>query len=286
MDLKTQRRNKNFPYFAPLWGSLWSNPWERWGLPIFCSLLSTLCVLALWIGIAGGIPGTEKFQFPTPMEVLGVLQEDPDLWLGAMKTTLFLCILGTLISIFLGIVLTILLYLLPTLKRFLHPILVSTKSIPMYVVAPMLVFPLGQSKATGVIVVVLVTFLPVFISMGRGMQQVDPVLYTYLEIAGASRWQRLIHLALPSSLGACLSGIELALISGVNGAVLAESIGAGQTDGIGYIARESSHFNFHTGRLFAAALLLVLTTLVLLFMVHVVSYLGFRRLKKWQGALG
>lgn len=260
----------------------WGGIGNRWPA-FFCFLLGILCIFCIWVGLAT-ISKTRGWGYPYPTEAFRALVQDYEILWECTKTTMSLSLIGTVASVVFGIPMTILLYLLPTLGRCFQPILTATQNVPSPLWALLLVLPLGMNVGTGLFIVFLSTFFPIFVSMSNGMQQVDPGLQTYLKIAGASRWQHLIHLALPSSIGPCFSGLRLAFTYSIWAGIWAEGIGIGENRrGIGWVVRESSRVNFRMDRLFAATFLLVISGLIFVAVLYVVFYFVFRRSRKWGG---
>ena len=86
-----------------------------------------------------------------------------------------------------------------------------------------------------------------------GLRAVDPDLGRAMRTLGATLGWVFCHVALPGALPALFSGLKLAAVFSVTGAVVAEYVGADR--GLGYLA-EFTTAQFRTAESFAAILLL------------------------------
>jgi NitT/TauT family transport system permease protein len=126
----------------------------------------------------------------------------------------------------------------------------------------------------------LVAFFPVLSNTTQGIRSTDHNLLNLFELYGASPWQTLIHLKLPSALPYFLTGLRisggLALIAAVVAEFTAGSAGA--NSGLAFRLLESQ-FRLNIPRLYAALLLLSFTGVLIFFATSFVSWL---LLRKWH----
>ena len=61
----------------------------------------------------------------------------------------------------------------PAVRKGLYPILVVTQTVPMIVMAPILIIYMGFGMAPKILTVVLMCFFPVAVSFADGLQRVD-----------------------------------------------------------------------------------------------------------------
>jgi len=123
-----------------------------------------------------------------------------------------------------------------------------------------------------------VAFFPILSNMVAGLKSVDHNLLNLYDLYGASRWQTLIYLKIPSSLPYFMAGLRigggLALIAAVVAELAARS--AGQGAGLAFRLLESQ-YRLNIPRLFAALLLLTGTGVAIFGLTSLISWLTLRR---------
>jgi ABC-type nitrate/sulfonate/bicarbonate transport system permease component len=140
-----------------------------------------------------------------------------------------------------------------TLERSLYPFVIASQTIPIIVIAPLLLIWVGYGLAPKIIVVALIAFFPIVVNMVDGLKSADPDVVHLLRILGANRWQIFVKVQLPSSLPFLFSGLRVAMAVSVIGAVIGEWVGSSQ--GLGYLMIRSKP-QFLTERVFAAIVVL------------------------------
>jgi len=118
-------------------------------------------------------------------------------------------------------------------RRWLHPVLVASQALPVFALAPILVLWLGYGPGSKVAMAVLIIYFPLTASLYDGLRRTDPNLLDLAALAGATPWQRLRWVRLPSALPAFGSGLRVAAAVAPIGAVVGEWVGASR--GLGYL---------------------------------------------------
>lgn len=113
-----------------------------------------------------------------------------------------------------------------TLDRLLSPFIVTSQTVPVVAVAPLLVIWFGSGLTSKVLVCALITFFPTLVSTMVGIRSVDPDLRDLMRSLRAGRWQVFRLLELPSALPVIVGGLKLSVILSVVGAVVGEFSGA------------------------------------------------------------
>jgi ABC-type nitrate/sulfonate/bicarbonate transport system permease component len=155
-----------------------------------------------------------------------------------------------------------------TLERALYPLVIASQTIPIIVIAPLLLIWVGYGLAPKVIVVALIAFFPIVVNMVDGLQAVDPDIVNLLRTLGASRWQIFVKVRLPASLPLFFSGARVAIAVSVIGAVIGEWVGSSQ--GLGYLMIRSKP-QFLTERVFAAMIILCAMGVALFVLVRMIE---------------
>lgn len=155
------------------------------------------------------------------------------------------------------------------------PYVVTSQVVPKLALLPLLVVWFGFGLAPTIVVTAMICFFPLLETTLTALLQVPAAQLELLRALGASRWQTLWRLKLPSGLPAILAGLRIAVVLALVGAVVGEFIGT--TTGLGalVIAAQGS---MDTPLLFAA---LVLITALGLLAYGAVLLLERRLLRAW-----
>ena len=223
---------------------------------------AALLVLALLGGweLYADLGGIDQFLLPAPSDVAASLWTDRGLLWDNFTVTAGEVLLGIAVSLAAGVALALAIHLSRTLRRATYPLLVASQTIPIVIVAPLLVAWLGYDLGPKLAIVGLICFFPVVVTTLDGIAGVDPDLRKLMRTLDASRLQTLRHVEAPAALPALLSGAKIAVTVAVIGAVLAEQ--AGSSDGLGHLILQSIP-QFETARSWAAVVVLAAFAIVL-----------------------
>jgi ABC-type nitrate/sulfonate/bicarbonate transport system permease component len=223
---------------------------RRWARRLPLLLLPLLALLAWQVAIWAASP--RDWLLPSPADVGTVLWEDRDrLWFHA-QATIAEAAVGFALAAVLGLALAILITRSRVAEHAVYPWLVASQAIPILAVAPLVAIWLDYGTAQ-VMVAFVIAFFPVVVTGVDGLRAVDPALAQSVRTLGASRLWTFRRVTLPAALPALFSGLRMAAVFAVTGAVVAEYVGADR--GLGYFS-EFSTAQFATARSFAAILLL------------------------------
>jgi NitT/TauT family transport system permease protein len=127
----------------------------------------------------------------------------------------------------------------------------------------------------------IISIFPVITNATAGLTTIDANLLELFELAGASRWQVLKKLRLPSSVPHVVTGARISAGLSVVGAIVGEIFaGAGaQRPGLGYLIQQMTGFQ-KTADLFAAVIVSAALGMVIF---GAVSAAGAAVLKSWRG---
>lgn len=137
-------------------------------------------------------------------------------------------------------------------KAFL-PILVLIQTIPKVAMAPLLLMWFGIGMTSKVLTIALIAYFPLLVNSILGLRSAESEQIEMLRSFGASEFQILRRLRLPSALPHIFAGLDVAVILSVTGAIVAEFVGA--TAGLGYTI-QATNFNMDVARTFAVVVLL------------------------------
>jgi|RhiMethySRZTD1v2_1073278.scaffolds.fasta_scaffold1127575_1 ABC-type nitrate/sulfonate/bicarbonate transport system permease component len=207
---------------------------------------------------------------PAPSRVWRAFWATRDLFPRHIATTLTETAIGVGIGVVAGVALAVLISGWALARRVLQPLLVVSQTVPVQVMAPLLVLWFGFGLAPKIVVVALVVLFPVAVSTAAGLQGADREALDLLRGFGANRWQLLRMVLGPSALPGLFAGLRISLTYAVAGAVIGESVGASSGLGL-YIARSQRGFRYD--QVFAGIAVVVVVSIVLFSLVWVLSRL-------------
>ena len=221
---------------------------RRW-LP---ALLIVLGILALWETYVR-IFDVQTWLLPAPSAIGVALVEDAGLLWRHTRATLSEIIVGFGLALVSGVLIATAVGMSRTLERALYPFIIASQTIPIIVIAPMLLIWVGYGLAPKVIVVALISFFPIVVNMVDGLKSVDRDMVNLMRTLGANRRQVFFKVQVPTSLPYLFSGMRVAVAVSVIGAVIGEWVGS--SEGLGYLMLRSKP-QFLTERVFASIVIL------------------------------
>jgi ABC-type nitrate/sulfonate/bicarbonate transport system permease component len=218
-----------------------------------------VALLAVWEATVR-LANADPILLPGPIRVVQALWDFRDDAVRHLVPTVVETVLGLAVSFAFGAGVAAALDRVEWLKRAVEPLLVASQTIPIVAVAPLFVLWFGFGLAPKVIVVVLVTFFPIAIALLDGFRSAPVDATDLLRSYGAGEGQTFRLLRWPVALPRLFTGLRIAAVYGVIGAIFGEYVGA--TDGLG-IWMQLSQNAFRTDLVFAAILLSALVSIAL-----------------------
>jgi sulfonate transport system permease protein len=158
----------------------------------------------------------------------------------------------------------------PKLGALLDPYIRLLNALPRVVLAPIFLLWFGLGIWSKVALGVTVVFFIVFFNTHRGVREVDPVIVNNVRMLGASEWQLVRHVLIPSAMTWVFSSLNISVGFAMIAVVVGEYLGASR--GVGYLISQAEG-TFDTTGVFAG--MAVLSAVVLL-----VGW-GVSRLERW-----
>jgi ABC-type nitrate/sulfonate/bicarbonate transport system permease component len=217
------------------------------------------------------IQDTEPYVLPSPGRIVGAAWTSAPILPGHVGVTLFEAVAGLLLGALVGVAVAVAVAAVPLVRRVLEPLLVVSQTIPMLVLAPLLVLWFGFGLTPKVVVVALIAFFPVAVSTSQGLRGADRDLVELVRGMGASPRQTLRMVQLPAAVPAFFSGLRIAAAYSVAGAVVGEWVGAERGLGI-FITR--SQASYRVDRIFVAVVLIAVLSMALFTLVTRIGHLA------------
>lgn len=227
----------------------------RWTLAV----LAHLVLLATWYLFVrfGEVP---KFVMPSPQATLdALLQPNYDWWtnIAVTGTEIFV---GYLIALVVGVALALVFTWSKTLEAFFMPLLVSLNMIPKVALGPLIIVWFKYGIVPNMLIAFSICVFPILLTTVRGLREVEPDLLDLVKSLRGSRWQTFTKIQLPGALPYIFSGMKVAAILAVAGAIVGEFLGSDK--GLGYLMLQVQ-VTLDTAAMFMAVLLITLIGMLL-----------------------
>jgi ABC-type nitrate/sulfonate/bicarbonate transport system permease component len=212
---------------------------------------------------------------PAPSRILDAAYANRSLLWDHSLVTVKETVLGLIVSIAFGVTLALIIDAFTPARRALYPLLVGSQTVPVVVIAPLMILWFGFELTPKIIVVTLYTFFPITVAFASGLAATSPEALVLMRTLGAGRLKTLLLLKVPQALPYLFTGLRIAVTYAMVGAVFAEWSGAREGLGIYVLLMKNS---FRTDMVFAAVFLIALLSLVLFVLVGVIE----RMVVRWR----
>lgn len=226
-------------------------------------------------GAIAGLLNIEDFLVPSISEIADSLWESRSLLAENAWVTLREILLGFACAVIAGLAFAVAMHLSETVRYATYPLVIASQTIPIVVIAPILVIWFGFGILPKLVIIALVCFFPVTVATLDGLRSVDPATTKLMRTLDGSRWQTLYRAEAPAALPYAFSGAKIAVAIAPIGAVFAEW--AGSSSGLGHqILQDGAQLE--TARQFAAVAVLSAIALSLFGLLA----LAERRVVTWR----
>jgi NitT/TauT family transport system permease protein len=218
------------------------------------------------------------YILPGPVAIWDALVRDWPLLSSSLLVTLRIAVLALIAAVSLGGVLAILFAQSRWVERALFPYAVILQVTPIVAIAPLLLIWVESVTVALLICAWIVAFFPILSNTVLGLNSADRNLSELFRLYGATRWQELLLLRLPSALPFFLAGLRVAGGLALIGAVVAEFVaGAGGTgSGLAFRILEAG-YQLRIPRMFAALALISAAGIAIFAVLGLVQHLLLRR---------
>jgi NitT/TauT family transport system permease protein/putative hydroxymethylpyrimidine transport system permease protein len=249
---------------------------KRYLLPVLLLLLlAGAWQIAARTGVIADALSLEEFLVPAPSEIASSLWQSRALLADNAWVTLREVLAGLALAVVAGLAFALAMHLSQTLRRAAYPLIVASQTIPIPVIAPILVVWFGYGILPKLVIVALICFFPIVINTLDGLRSVDPEAIKMMRSLDASRSQALWRVEAPTALPYVFSGAKIAVSVALIGAVFAEW--AGSDSGLGHLILQDIA-QLETARSFAAVGVLSAMALILFGLLA----LAERRIVTWR----
>jgi NitT/TauT family transport system permease protein len=215
-------------------------------------------VLAWYLFVKlGNVP---KFVMPSPEATLGALLQPNYNWWSNIAVTGTEIFAGYFLALVAGIALALLFTWSKTLESFFMPLLVSLNMIPKVALGPLIIVWFKYGVFPNTLMAFSICVFPILLTTARGLREIEPELLDLVRSLKGSRWQLFTKVQLPGALPYIFSGMKVAAILAVAGAIVGEFLGSDK--GLGYLMLQVQ-VTLDTPAMFMAVIMITLIGMAL-----------------------
>jgi NitT/TauT family transport system permease protein len=223
------------------------------------AVASHLALLLVWYLFVrfGDVP---KYVMPAPDDtVRTLLAGNYDWWANSVVTAREI-FGGYALALVIGVLLALAFTWSKPLESLMMPLLVSLNMIPKVALGPLIIVWFKYGIVPNMLIAFSICVFPILLTTVRGLREVEPDLLDLVRSLRGSRWQVFTKIQLPGALPYIFSGMKVAAILAVAGAIVGEFLGSDK--GLGYLMLQVQ-VTLDTAAMFMAVLLITLIGMLL-----------------------
>ncbi|HAO58746.1 MAG TPA: ABC transporter permease [Alphaproteobacteria bacterium] len=194
--------------------------------------------------------------------------------------TLSSTLLGFLMGTVLGIGLAVSIVENRAMDKSLMPWIITSQTIPILAIAPMIIVVLNSVGLTGLLPKALIStylsFFPVVVGMVKGLRSPDPMHIDLMRTYKASRMQLFWKLRLPASVPFLFASMKVAIAISLVGAIVGE-LPTGAIAGLGARLLAGSYYG-QTIQIWSALISAACMAAILISLVGIISHITLKRM--------
>ena len=248
----------------------------RYATPV----LFGVAVLALWEFLVRQLD-VPVFVLPAPSAIAVAFAENFTSLMGSFWTTLRVTLEGFIAALLGGLALAMLFSQSKIIENAIYPYAVVLQVTPVVAIAPLMLIWVGFERINLALVIIafIVAFFPILSNTTLGIRSTDHNLIDLFRLYGASRWQILWRLQLPSALPYLLSAMKISGGLALVGAVVGEfSAGSGTATGLAWRITEAAN-RLEIAKMFAELGLLAVLGITIF---SALSFVEWMLLHRWH----
>jgi len=190
-------------------------------------ILIIFLVHAAFVGFWWGgviIADIPAYILPTPWQALKTLEVENYNWGTHFMATSQEIFGGYILAVIVGVTSAVMFSWSKTTDEIFMPLLVTLNMIPKVAMAPLFIVWLRFGIETNIVITFTICFFPILLNTARGMREVEPDLLDLVKSLHGSRWQIFTKIQLPGALPYIFSGMKVATVLAVAGAIVGEFI--------------------------------------------------------------
>lgn len=195
-------------------------------------LAAHVALVLIWQG-AVDFWHIRAFILPSPLEMLQTLGKTSYAWWPNTLVTTAEIFGGFALALVCGVGLALLFSWSRLLTLIVFPLFITLNMIPKVALGPLVIVWMGYGIVSNILITFSLCLFPILLNTGRGLREVEPELIDLVRSLKGTRWQIFVKIQLPGALPYLFSGMKVAAILAVAGAVVGEFVASGR--GLGYL---------------------------------------------------
>jgi NitT/TauT family transport system permease protein len=247
-------------------------------LNIAVPLALAFALLGLWQWLVS-VNDVPPYVLPGPIAIGDALAANFASLMASLWTTLSITIVAFLLAVAGGVLLAVLFSQSRVVEMMLYPYAVILQVTPVIAIAPLVLIWVGFERINVALLILawVVAFFPILSNTTLGLRSADRNLVDLFRLYGASRWQTLLRLRLPTALPFLLAGMKVSGGLALIGTVVAEfTAGSGTATGLAWRIAEAGN-RLEIDKMFAALFLLSALGIAIFFALAALEHLILRR---------
>jgi ABC-type nitrate/sulfonate/bicarbonate transport system permease component len=236
---------------------------------IAAPLTAIIVLMVIW-QVAVELSQISPAILPSPIRVVTSGLAAGDQIAAATAATLQITLLGLLFAVCAAAIVASLLAFVAPLRLTVLPLLIAAQSVPIIVLAPLIVIWFGFEAGPKIVLVGIVSMLPLTISILQGLMSADPDAASLMRSMGASRWRIFLSLRIPTALPSAITGLRIMTSFIVVAAIFSEYVGA--REGLGIFMQSQKNL-YRTDLVFAAVFVSIGIGLCLFLLTYLLEWL-------------
>ena len=200
--------------------------------PYALGVLAHLLLLLAWYLFVslGKVP---RFVMPSPGDTLHALTVADYGWWENTLVTATEIFGGYGLALVVGVLTALLFTWSKTLEALMLPLFVTLNMIPKVALGPLIIVWLKYGVFPNSLMAFSIALFPILLTTARGLREIEPDLLDLVRSLRGSRWQLFFKIQLPGALPYIFSGMKVAAVLAVAGAIVGEFLGSDR--GLGYL---------------------------------------------------
>src|SRR5512133_498632 len=173
-------------------------------------VLVTAFLLLIW-EVSVRALGIRSIILPPPSAVFEAMAQRHDLLLAHLWPSLYLTVLGFVLSVIGGIFVAVLITYSAIVRKGFYPVIVVSQVVPKISIAPLFIVWFGTGMMSSLLLAFLVAFFPMTINAAMGFESVDEDIHRMARTFMGSRWQIFWKIRMPNALPYMFCGMKISI---------------------------------------------------------------------------
>ena len=223
------------------------------------AILAHVLLIAAWYLFVeiGKVP---TFVMPSPQATVAALFSGNYRWVDNIMVTAVEIYGGYTLAVVVGVAIALSFSWSQVWENAMMPLLVSLNMIPKVALGPLIIVWFSYGIFPNMLIAFSIGVFPIVLTTARGLREVEPDLLDLVRSLRGSKWQIFTKIQLPGALPYIFSGMKVAAVLAVAGAIVGEFLGSDK--GLGYLMLQVQ-VTLDTAAMFMAVILITLLGVLL-----------------------